>query len=182
MALKSHDRRHVGKVPIRPLASSHLFGTASVFSFNATKEVILSAGAINTPQLLLLSGIGPPSPLADLGIEQTVNLPAVGQQLADHLLVANQFEVAAPQDDLLEAIRRNETLFNDLLSEWEQNKQGAMTNGPSNHIGWLRVPEDEQGWTADEDPSAGPTSPHYELLFVVCPLHIYYQCMVLKTA
>ncbi|KAM5535604.1 hypothetical protein V8D89_010771 [Ganoderma adspersum] len=137
-----------------------------VLFIEASKEVILSAGAINTPQLLLLSGIGPPSPLAALGIEQTVNLSAVGQHVADHLLVANQFAVAAPQD-LLEAIRRNETLFNDLLSEWERNKQGAMSNGPSNHIGWLRVPEDEQDWTAGEDPSAGPTSPHYELLFVL---------------
>ncbi|PIL23707.1 hypothetical protein GSI_13456 [Ganoderma sinense ZZ0214-1] len=139
--------------------------TSSVFAINAIKEVILSAGAINTPQLLLLSGIGSSSPLAALGINQTVDLPAVGQRLVDHLVVANQFAMAAPEDDLFEAIRRNETLFNELLVEWERNKQGVMTNGPANHIGWLRVPEDEQGWKEGEDPSSGPTSPHYEFLF-----------------
>uniref|UniRef100_A0A5K1K0S2 Glucose oxidase n=1 Tax=Ganoderma boninense TaxID=34458 RepID=A0A5K1K0S2_9APHY len=140
--------------------------TSPVFAINATKEVILSAGAINTPQLLLLSGIGSPPSLAALGINKTVDLPAVGQHLVDHLLVENPFAVAAPEDDLLEAIRRNESLFDDLLAEWEQKKQGAMTNGPANHIGWLRVPEDGQGWKAGDDPSSGPTSPHYELLFV----------------
>nr|VWO99079.1 Alcohol oxidase [Ganoderma boninense] len=139
--------------------------TSSVFAINATKEVILSAGAINTPQLLQLSGIGSPSPLAALGINNTVNLPAVGQHLSDHILVTNQFTIADPADDLLENIARNATFISGLLTEWETSKQGPLGNGPSNHVGWLRVPEDEQTWTAAEDGSAGPTSPHYELLF-----------------
>ncbi len=140
---------------------------APVRAINATQEVILAAGAINTPQLLLLSGIGPSSPLAAVGIKQTVNLPAVGQHLSDHILVTNQFNVAAPQDDLLESMGRNATLFTELLTEWETSKQGPLGNGPSNHVGWLRVPKDEQTWSSGEDPSAGPTSPHYELLFSV---------------
>lgn len=48
-------------------------------------EVILSAGAINTPQLLMLSGIGPAESLAALGIEVWVDAPGVGQNLQDHL-------------------------------------------------------------------------------------------------
>jgi choline dehydrogenase len=50
----------------------------------AQREVILSAGAINTPQLLLLSGIGPAQELQALGIEPVVDLPGVGRRLADH--------------------------------------------------------------------------------------------------
>ncbi|MFP8965119.1 choline dehydrogenase [Pokkaliibacter sp. CJK22405] len=51
----------------------------------ANKEVILSGGAINSPQTLMLSGVGPASELRDLGIDVKVDLPGVGQNLQDHL-------------------------------------------------------------------------------------------------
>ena len=47
-------------------------------------EVILSGGAINSPQLLLLSGIGDAAHLAEMGIETVMDLPGVGQNLQDH--------------------------------------------------------------------------------------------------
>jgi len=51
----------------------------------AKREVILSAGAIGSPQLLLLSGIGPAAQLKKHGIAQQQELPGVGQNLQDHL-------------------------------------------------------------------------------------------------
>jgi len=51
----------------------------------ASKEVLLSAGAINSPQVLMLSGLGPKEHLAEKGIETKVDLPGVGQNLQDHL-------------------------------------------------------------------------------------------------
>ena len=51
----------------------------------ARREVILSAGAINTPQLLMLSGVGPGGHLAEHGIPIVADLPGVGQGLQDHL-------------------------------------------------------------------------------------------------
>ncbi|MFT6776928.1 MAG: choline dehydrogenase [Paraglaciecola sp.] len=51
----------------------------------ANKEVLLSAGAINSPQVLMLSGLGPKEHLAEKGIETKVDLPGVGQNLQDHL-------------------------------------------------------------------------------------------------
>ncbi|HEY1725711.1 MAG TPA: GMC family oxidoreductase N-terminal domain-containing protein [Steroidobacteraceae bacterium] len=51
----------------------------------ATREVILCAGALQTPQLLLLSGIGPAAELKSAGIEPAHDLPGVGRNLHDHL-------------------------------------------------------------------------------------------------
>ena len=51
----------------------------------ATREVILSGGAINSPQLLLLSGIGPGEEIRRHGIEPVQELPGVGKNLQDHL-------------------------------------------------------------------------------------------------
>ena len=54
-------------------------------SLKAAKEVIVSGGAINSPQILMLSGIGPEAHLAEHGIKAIVDLPGVGQNLQDHL-------------------------------------------------------------------------------------------------
>jgi len=56
-----------------------------VESVTASKEVVLAAGAIGSPQLLLLSGIGPASELAEVGIDCRLDLPDVGKHLKDHL-------------------------------------------------------------------------------------------------
>lgn len=61
---------------------------------NATKEVIVAAGAFNTPQLLKLSGIGPAAELARFGIPQLVESP-VGSNLKDHIEVPVIFETTS---------------------------------------------------------------------------------------
>ena len=58
-----------------------------VREIRAGKEVILSTGAINSPQVLKLSGIGPEAELRQHGIETLLHLPAVGENLQDHLNV-----------------------------------------------------------------------------------------------
>ena len=54
---------------------------------HAAKEVILSGGVFNSPQLLMLSGIGPADHLRDAGIETVIDSPYVGKNLQDHLAV-----------------------------------------------------------------------------------------------
>lgn len=51
----------------------------------AEREVVLAAGAVNTPQVLMLSGIGPAEHLRSVGIEPLVDAPGVGSNLSDHL-------------------------------------------------------------------------------------------------
>jgi len=54
----------------------------------AEKEVILAAGAIHSPKLLMLSGVGDAKVLRSLGIDLVANLPGVGENLQDHVLVS----------------------------------------------------------------------------------------------
>ncbi len=62
----------------------------------ARREVLLSAGAFNSPQLLMLSGIGPPEELRAAGIEPVHALPGVGKNLQDHPLVVAVYRASAP--------------------------------------------------------------------------------------
>jgi len=59
----------------------------AVQTIGATQEVILSTGAINTPKLLMLAGIGPEADLTRLGIPVTQKLEGVGQNFQDHILL-----------------------------------------------------------------------------------------------
>jgi choline dehydrogenase-like flavoprotein len=61
-----------------------LSGKTDMAGARARREVILAAGAIGSPQLLMLSGIGDPDKLAGLGIDVVAPLPAVGTNLQDH--------------------------------------------------------------------------------------------------
>lgn len=124
-----------------------------------------SAGAINTPQILLLSGLGPTTNLTALGIPTVVDLPFVGSNLQDHVLLINSWEVNAnfTWDD----INRNSTLFNETLQLWETERQGTFAAATSLQFGWLRLPENDTIFETVQDPSAGPTSGHYEFIFIV---------------
>jgi choline dehydrogenase len=62
----------------------------------AEKEVLLAGGAINSPQLLMLSGVGPADHLRAHGVSVVSDLPGVGQNLQDHLIAAMAYACAQP--------------------------------------------------------------------------------------
>jgi choline dehydrogenase len=66
-----------------------------IAQLRAEREVVLSAGALNTPQLLMLSGIGPAEHLAEHGITTLVDNPNVGSHYMDHPMYMVNFEVTA---------------------------------------------------------------------------------------
>lgn len=65
-------------------------------TIQAKREIILSAGAIDTPRLLLLSGIGPEEHLRSVNVPLVKNVPGVGQNLKDHPLTTMLYELNCP--------------------------------------------------------------------------------------
>ena len=76
----------------------HEGGTAA-----ANREVILCAGAIGSPQLLMLSGVGPAEHLRAQGVEVVHDLPGVGQNLSDHPMAIALFDAEGSKDSLYAA-------------------------------------------------------------------------------
>lgn len=62
--------------------------TGDMISINASREVVLAAGAAHTPQILQLSGIGPRDLLENFDIDVVVDLPGVGANFQDHLSIS----------------------------------------------------------------------------------------------
>ncbi|XP_063833153.1 glucose dehydrogenase [FAD, quinone]-like [Ostrinia nubilalis] len=118
---------------------------------NAKKEVILSAGAINTPQLLMLSGIGPSKHLQELNINVKADLP-VGENLQDHVFVPFYFSFPGPKN--LTSIENVAKQFISYITE----QKGAFSNiSPHRIIAFYN--------TAD----ASSTIPDVQFHFLVFP-------------
>ncbi|MEO1495186.1 MAG: choline dehydrogenase [Pseudomonadota bacterium] len=86
-------------------------------------EIVLSGGAINSPQLLQLSGVGPGDRLVELGIDVTHHLPGVGQDLQDHLQVRSLYRLNKP-------LSINDEVNHPLRKAWAGIKFGLMRTGP----------------------------------------------------
>jgi choline dehydrogenase len=72
------------------------YARGDAIKFAAAREVILSAGAVNSPQLLQLSGIGPAATLREHGITPLLDNSAVGGHLQDHLAVVYSYKATQP--------------------------------------------------------------------------------------
>ena len=98
-------------------------------NLTARREVILAAGAIGSPQLLQLSGIGPGALLRDKGIGVQVDLPGVGENLQDHLQVRTIYKVR----NTLTLNRRANSLFGKLAMgmQYALFRSGPLTMPPS---------------------------------------------------
>jgi choline dehydrogenase len=96
----------------------------------ARREVVLCGGAINSPQLLMLSGIGDRDHLADHGIDTIYHSPEVGQNLLDHLATPLGFDVNGGS---LAAAQKPKELINYLL-----RRRGMLTSSVGEAYGFVR--------------------------------------------
>lgn len=115
----------------------------------AAREVVLAAGAIDTPKLLLLSGVGPRDALDDVGIELVHDAPAVGRHLQDHL--ANGILVATEGIETLFTAERYRH-----LATWLVRRRGPLSSNVAEAAAFLRL-----------DSSSG--GPDLELIFAPVP-------------
>lgn len=102
-------------------------GSKAPRSVRADKEVIVAAGAIHSPQILQLSGIGPKELLSDLGIQTLVDIPGVGFNFQDQpsmFLSFNYSSYPYPSPDWLDT---NKTWAEEHLAIYYQNRTGPFT-------------------------------------------------------
>ena len=107
---------------------------SSVRQITARREVVLCGGAVNTPQLLMLSGIGDPAHLAQHGIELVAASPEVGSNLTDHLIAG--LVTQARSDTLFDAERPAE------LARYLLRRRGMLTSNVAEAYGFVRTRED----------------------------------------
>ncbi|MEU6948617.1 GMC family oxidoreductase N-terminal domain-containing protein [Streptomyces sp. NPDC046316] len=111
----------------------------------ARREVILSAGTVGSPQLLMLSGIGDPDALRRAGVEPGVALDGVGRNLHDHVGLDVVMKATGPV-----RLARADTPANRRL--YEQDRRGPLTSNMTEAVAFLRT-----------DGAAGP--PDVELIW-----------------
>ncbi|MEM9776074.1 MAG: choline dehydrogenase [Chloroflexota bacterium] len=105
-------------------------GTKKIVTAN--KEVILCGGSINSPQLLMLSGVGPADHLKDVGVDVQMDLPGVGHNLQDHLATMVTFH-AKEKNTLAGA----ETLGQ--LAKYILFKRGMLTSNIGESGGFVKL-------------------------------------------
>ncbi|KAJ5125084.1 Glucose-methanol-choline oxidoreductase, partial [Penicillium bovifimosum] len=108
------------------------------FVLTARREVIISAGAFQSPQLLMVSGIGPAEVLNTHGVNLIVDLPGVGQNMWDHVFFGPSYQVDLPTLGMLD-----NHIFS-LLREglaWLFGGNGRLTNPSADYIAFEKLPQ-----------------------------------------
>jgi len=175
--LKIITRALVTKVNIygkQAVSVSYRDASGAEQTVKAAREIILSGGSINSPQILMLSGIGDAEQLKANGIEPIHHLPGVGKNLQDHLQARLVFK--CNEDTLNNEVR---SYFNQarIALKYALFRSGPMTMAASLATGFLKTRPDlatpdiqfhVQPWSADS-PGAG-VHPFSAFTMSVCQL------------
>ncbi|KAF9509379.1 GMC oxidoreductase [Hydnum rufescens UP504] len=139
-----------------------------LITLRAKKEIVISAGAFNSPYILMHSGIGPKDHLEELGIDVKVDLKSVGQNLSDHLIVFQFY--------LLKSTMTYDHLIyppgaiDSTVKQWLETKSGIMGRFPFGPFARLdKLMKEKPEWKAakeknpEKDPMGQlPGQPHIE--------------------
>ncbi len=108
----------------------------------ATHEVLLSAGALQSPPLLMLSGIGPKDVLQRHGIDLVHESPGVGQNLQDHIDIVHDYQAGA-QRGLFGLTLRGLLQVCQGLFDWQRYRRGALVTNFAEGNGYIRSQPDQ---------------------------------------
>ncbi|KAF8323358.1 alcohol oxidase [Clavulina sp. PMI_390] len=146
-------------------------GKVALFRATARKEVILSAGAVHSPQILMLSGVGPAKHLSEHGIPVVHDLPGVGQYLKDHPWVGVYYQM---RSDSIEFLKKDTGALNltkalGALIYWQMTKKGPMSTNGAESAAFIRSDDPvlfpkEKYPSSIEDSTSGPGAPDLELI------------------
>ncbi|KAF2272789.1 alcohol oxidase [Westerdykella ornata] len=148
----------------------------SKMTFVARREIILAAGTYGSPAILLRSGIGPAKEVAELGVEPLLDLPGVGKNLMDHLVLLNFYEVSEPgltHDHLIWHTGGREKS----MQAYKESRTGFFSQFPFGAFAFTRLDDRLKNsplWTTtktdDERDAMGtlPCQPHVEFWNTEC--------------
>ncbi|KAJ7599877.1 alcohol oxidase [Mycena floridula] len=125
---------------------------ASLHKVTARKDIILSAGSIGTPHILMHSGIGDSAALSQLGIKPLLHLPS-------------SWRVNSTDTD--DSAKNNATLATLQLDMWRSSpRSGPLIDGPLREFAFLRLDTKGTPFENFPDPSAGPNTGHFEMMIL----------------
>ena len=123
----------------RAVSMDYVVGADNKTQTAHAREIIVTSGAINTPKLLMLSGIGPARHLRDFNIPVLLDAPAVGGNLYDHHFPVLEYEVYP--NVTTSFLQQNKTYLNEITAEYKDNATGPLANiGTS--FALARIPDD----------------------------------------
>ena len=117
----------------------HYRHKGTLYFAQANKEVILSGGALNSPQLLKLSGVGPAAELRQFGIQVVADRPEVGENLQEHVDVMVQYRNAQKDGITINPIGLAKLTKG--LWDFVRRKRGPLASPPCEVGGFLRSSE-----------------------------------------
>lgn len=126
----------------------------------------MSAGTIQSPHILLNSGIGDTNTLKERGVKTVHHLPSVGQNLSDHSVITSFWTVNAKDSETYDLMERDATVAKEFINQWEKTRTGPLVDGIFNTVAFVRFPPDSDIFRQfpHQDPSPGPNTAHVELI------------------
>ncbi len=140
----------------RAVGVEYCDANGKIQQLKADKEVILSAGALQSPQVLMLSGIGPAEILKQHGIAVVLDAPGVGQNLQDHIDIVHSHEAGWSKGLLGLSLSSTWAVIKGLFN-WGRYRRGVLTSNLAEGTGFIAT-------NSRED------RPDVQLVFVIAKL------------
>ncbi|CAF4988888.1 unnamed protein product, partial [Rotaria sp. Silwood1] len=118
---------------------AHYDANGQSIIIKARKEIILSAGAYNSPMVLMHSGIGPAEHLIEMSIDCKIDLQGIGRNLQDHTMVYTLYQVNDSSLTLDQFIYYHPDILALTVKQWHETKTGPLAENPVGVLALKRI-------------------------------------------